>query len=149
MHNRVMWNSVRYLLSTALVLLSLAAVPALHAAELVMLERPGCAWCVRWHAEIGPAYPLTEEGRRAPLRRVDVTAPWPDDLADIGRERFTPTFVLMDGGVEVARLRGYPGDEFFWFLLDEMLSRLPEPDTRPADRMDLGKAQAPTGQHDG
>ena len=40
-----------------------------HAAELVMFERPGCPWCKRWHTEIGPAYPLTTEGKAAPLRR--------------------------------------------------------------------------------
>lgn len=98
------------------------------AAELVMLERPGCVWCARWNAEIGPAYPQTAEGRRAPLRRVDVGAGWPVELAGIRPEMLTPTFILLDGGREVARLRGYPGDEFFWFLLGQMLSRLPGDD---------------------
>ncbi|PJK30339.1 transcriptional regulator [Minwuia thermotolerans] len=110
-----------------LVWASLAWPAAAGALELVMLERPGCAWCRRFDAEIAPAYPLTAEGARAPLRRVDVTGSWPGDLAGVRRERFTPTFVLVHEGVEVDRLRGYPGDEFFWFLLGEMLSRLPDP----------------------
>ncbi len=25
----------------------------------------------------------------------------------------------------MARLRGYPGDQFFWFLIDDMLKKLP------------------------
>ncbi len=96
-----------------------------NAAQLLMMEQPGCAWCKRWHEEIGAAYPKTKEGRIAPIRFVDITEPWPEDLAGIRRERMTPTFVLLDDGVEVARLRGYPGDQFFWPLLDEMLQELP------------------------
>ncbi len=98
------------------------------AAELVMLERPGCVWCQRWHQEIAPEYPKTAEGQQAPLRRVDVTGPWPADLAGISSDRYTPTFIVVEDGVEVGRLRGYPGEDFFWPLLAEMLARLaPQP----------------------
>lgn len=96
------------------------------AAELLMLEQKGCAWCVRWHKEIGEIYPKTEEAKIAPLRRIDIHEPWPEDLPEIRREAFTPTFVLVEDGREIARMRGYSGDEFFWFLLDEMLAKLPE-----------------------
>ena len=95
------------------------------AAELLMLEQNGCAWCKRWHDEVGPVYPNTSEAKLAPLRRVNIHDPWPEDLKNIAIERFTPTFVLIDNGVEIARMRGYTGDEFFWFLLDEMLEKLP------------------------
>ena len=94
------------------------------AAEMVMLVQPGCPWCARFDAEIAPAWPNTPQGERAPLRRVDITGPWPDDLAGITGERFTPTFILMEQGKEVARLRGYPGDQFFWYLVDDMLAKL-------------------------
>lgn len=103
----------------------LAATAAAQAAELVVMEKPGCIWCTRFEAEIAPAYPKTEEGRMAPLRRVDITGKWPTDLTAVTPELFTPTFVLVDKGTEVARLRGYPGDEFFWSLIDEMLKKLP------------------------
>nr|WP_209017455.1 transcriptional regulator [Roseibium aggregatum] len=96
------------------------------AAELLMLEQPGCVWCKRWNEEIGVAYPKTEEGRLAPLRRVDITEPWPADLNGIARERMTPTFVLVSEGQEIDRLRGYPGEHFFWPLLTGMLQKLPE-----------------------
>jgi thioredoxin-related protein len=103
-----------------------AAEPAgAEAAELLLLEQPGCVWCARFDAEVAPGYPHTAEGRRAPLRRVDVTEAWPADLAGIAPERLTPTFILIsDDGVEVARLRGYPGDHFFWPLLAEMVEKL-------------------------
>lgn len=96
------------------------------AAQLLMLEQPGCSWCARFNAEIAPAWPNTSEGRRAPLRRVDITRPWPSDLAGIAIERFTPTFVLIDKGREIGRLRGYPGDEFFWTSIGEILAKLPK-----------------------
>jgi hypothetical protein len=102
-----------------------AAPSGADAAELLVLAQPGCAWCLRFDEEIAPGYPHTAEGRRAPLRRVDITEPWPGDLEGIAPERLTPTFVLLaDDGTEVARLRGYPGDNFFWPLLGEMMEKL-------------------------
>ncbi|MEQ9606764.1 MAG: transcriptional regulator [Kiloniellaceae bacterium] len=98
--------------------------PRATAAELIMLERPGCAWCLRWNQEIAPEYSKTAEGRQAPLRRVDVTEPWPADLAGVATDRYTPTFIVVEDGKEIARLRGYPGEDFFWPLLAEMLTRL-------------------------
>lgn len=100
------------------------ALPA-AAAELVMLEQPGCVWCARFNAEIAPAWPKTEEGRIAPLRRVDITKDWPEDLAGVPKERLTPTFILMEDGAEIGRLRGYVGNEFFWYRIGELLAKLP------------------------
>lgn len=91
-----------------------------------MLEQAGCVWCDRWDSEIAPAYPNTDAGKIAPLRRVDIDEPWPEDLSNIRREAFTPTFILVENGEEIGRIRGYPGDEFFWFLLDELLAKLPD-----------------------
>jgi hypothetical protein len=96
------------------------------AAELIMVEQPGCSWCMVWNEEIGVAYPKTDEGKRAPLRRVDITDGWPEDLDNIQRERLTPTFILVEDGEEIARLRGYPGEHFFWPLLSDMLEQLEE-----------------------
>lgn len=117
--------SFRALLKFAPVLFFLGFSPA-SAAELLMMEQPGCAWCARFDAEIAPAWPKTEEGRRAPLRRVDITQPWPEDLRHVQKERFTPTFVLMDNGEEIGRIRGYVGDEFFWYRVGELLALLPK-----------------------
>lgn len=104
--------------------------PAGTAAELVVVEQAGCVYCARFDAEIAGAWPNTEQGRRAPLRRVDLHAEWPADLGEVDKPQLTPTFVLLDdAGHEVDRLAGYPGDEHFWFLLDGMLSGLdPESD---------------------
>ena len=111
---------MRFLLAAAALLLALP----LHAAELVMFEQKGCVWCQRFDREIAPAYARTAEGKRAPLRRVDIARPVPEDLSFVVRERFTPVFVLVENGAEFGRIRGYPGETFFWGLLANLLERL-------------------------
>ena len=111
------------ILASSAVFVSLIFRP-LIAAELIVIEQDGCPYCARFNAEIAEGYPNTNEGKIAPLRRVDLHEGWPDDLINIESGRFTPTFILVDGGKEIDRLIGYPGDEFFWFLLGEMLDKL-------------------------
>ena len=96
-----------------------------RASELVMFEDPACAWCRRWHVEIGPAYPLTAEGQAAPLRRVHIRE---QAIAGVLLQRpitATPTFVLADEGREMGRIVGYPGEEFFYGLLGNLLKTKP------------------------
>jgi hypothetical protein len=116
-------------------LLALAGASA-HAAELVMFTQKGCPWCERFDREIAPAYDKTDEGRRAPLRRVDIGKSMPPDLAFVRRERFTPVFVLVDGGVEFGRIRGYPGDTFFWGLLAGLIEKLDRGETAAPEPLD-------------
>jgi len=118
----------------AIFVLALLCAPA-QAAELIVFEQKGCVWCQRFDREIAPAYAKTTEGKRAPLRRVDIAKPLPDDLSFVVRERFTPVFVLVENGSEFGRIRGYPGETFFWGLLANLLERLDrgEPAPAPAD----------------
>ncbi len=108
-----------------MVCLLAAWVFPVSAAELIMLQDRGCPWCERFDREIAPAYALTPEGKRAPLRRVNMRSPLPDDLKFLVKGSFTPTFVLIDNGQEIGRIRGYPGDEFFWGLLGQLMAKLP------------------------
>lgn len=78
-------------------------------------------WCARWNAEIAPIYPKTAEGRAAPLERFDIHADEQPDIQFARRVHFTPTFVLVQDGVEVGRIEGYPGEDFFWGLLEMMM----------------------------
>ena len=89
-------------------------------AELIMIEQHGCHYCEKWDAEIAEIYPKTEEGKTAPLRRVNLRD-LPKDIAFSSRPVFTPTFVLVKDGKELGRMEGYAGDEFFWFLLGKLL----------------------------
>ena len=112
------------LMLLAIFSLSLFLPQAPGAAELLMFEEPGCPWCAAWEDEIGVVYDKTAEGRQAPLRRVDMTAPRPQDLEAIHPVVFSPTFVLFAEGAEVGRIVGYPGEDFFWPMLQELLARL-------------------------
>ena len=94
------------------------------AAELVMFESQGCTWCEAWDEDVGSIYPKTGEARVAPLRRVDLDEPRPDDLTGIRAVIYTPTFVLMEDGREVGRILGYPGEEHFWGLLGMELKKI-------------------------
>jgi hypothetical protein len=114
-------------------MLAVAASDRVLAAELVMFEEAGCPWCRRFDREIAPAYPKTEEGRRAPLRRIHISLARTSGLGLARPVTVTPTFVLVSRGVEVGRITGYPGEEFFWGLLSELLTQLePGPRAKPA-----------------
>jgi Thioredoxin-like domain len=96
--------------------------PALAASQhsLVMVEDDGCVYCVRWHAEVGQAYANSAEGRFAPLDRRRIRDP---KIAFLRNVRYTPTFVLLRGETEIGRITGYPGADFFWQLLAELLAK--------------------------
>ncbi|MFM1815644.1 MAG: hypothetical protein RLZ98_2339 [Pseudomonadota bacterium] len=89
-----------------------------------MFEQAGCGWCARWNAEIADIYPKSAEGKRAPLRRVDIHQKLPADIAFLQKGNYTPTFVLIDEGREIGRIRGYPGEDFFWGLLGQLIEKL-------------------------
>lgn len=89
--------------------------------RLLMVEARGCIYCEAWQREIGPGYPKSAEGLAAPLLVTDIDGPWPDGVVLDRRPTITPTFILLRQGDEIARLEGYPGDRFFYPLIDELL----------------------------
>ncbi len=114
---------MRFLLPLAFCLLPLSANAELR---LLMFEQDGCYWCERWDKEVSAIYPKTQEGRAAPLERVDIWEAFPKDVKLETRPTFTPTFVLVQDGVEIFRIPGYPGADFFWSLLEQKMIALPE-----------------------
>jgi hypothetical protein len=118
----------RSLAGGVLLLCFLLLATATQAAELLYIFEPGCPYCKAWEKEIGPSYDKTSEGRRAPLKPIDKRNI--DSLrSSLAKPvRFTPTFVLMENGTEIGRLEGYPGEDFFWPLLDSLLENLSKPD---------------------
>lgn len=126
----------RYALAAALVLAaegvgcSVLAAQAV-AAQLLMFEEPGCPWCRKWRQEVGPGYPHSPEGKRAPLRTIDLTRPLPPGVTLAKPVRASPTFVLVEDGQEVGRIVGYPGPDFFWPMLDDLIAKL-APERSPA-----------------
>jgi len=69
-----------------------------NGAELLMFESETCGWCDRWREEIGPIYPKTNEGKRAPLRAISIHEPRPVAYRSINGIVYTPTFVLWNTG---------------------------------------------------
>lgn len=92
--------------------------------ELLMVERDGCPWCVAWDREVAPAYAKSAEGRFAPLRRIDIADWRRAGVTFTMPPTVTPTFILVADGREIGRITGYPGADFFWGLLDEMIRKL-------------------------
>jgi len=87
---------------------------------LIMVDEPGCQYCRKFDAEIGRGYPRTAEGRFAPLVRVRRKSP---ELARLNPVIYTPTFILTRRGEELGRITGYPGAEYFYAELEELLSK--------------------------
>ena len=91
-------------------------------AELLIVEQQGCYYRLEWKDEIGPVYPKTQEGKFAPIKFIDITEV--DEIEGLQRDVvFTPTFILFEKKNELARLEGYPGEDFFWALLEIMLEQ--------------------------
>ncbi len=91
-----------------------------------MFWRAGCHWCEAWDREISPIYPKTDIGRRLKLRKVNVDR----DNSDITLSspiRYTPTFILVENQQEIGRIEGYPGDAFFWGVLERLERQLHSP----------------------
>ena len=113
----------RFLAVFFVLFLSCSDLFAQDNAELLMFERAGCPWCVRWDREVAPIYPKTALGQHLPLRKInldrDNMTPGQLDLPI----RFTPTFVLMNEGREVGRIVGYMNDATFWGLLEQMAQK--------------------------
>lgn len=107
----------------AAVLLLAIAGPTIAETRLVMVEQDGCHYCARWHDQIAPIYPRTDYAEAAPLRVMDIDD-LPGDLALAGRVVFTPTFLLVVDGTEIARAEGYAGEELFWMHMELLRRRL-------------------------
>jgi len=108
------------LLCAILLSLFVQVLPA-QAAELVMYRTAGCPYCAAWDRAIGPIYPKTDMGKRAPLRQVEIGSRSQPAVVLKSPVRFTPTFVLINDGRELGRIEGYPGEDFFWGLLERLM----------------------------
>lgn len=82
--------------------------------QLLMVVQRGCVFCAAWRREVGPGYSDHPIGRKLPLLEVDIDGPWPNGLVLARSPQVTPTFILLNGGVELGRIEGYPGADDFW-----------------------------------
>ncbi len=127
---RVAKSMKRVIALGAFVWLAVASLPHVASAtELLAVMRDNCPYCRAWEIQVGSIYNKTDESRVAPLHRIAID--------ELGRThyifnepvRYTPTFVVMDRGVEIGRIVGYSDEAMFWGLLREILDRM-EPRVR-------------------
>lgn len=112
----------RIVLAACLAVLPVAApVAAFAELRLLMVEQAGCTYCAEWDRVIAPIYPRTPEGAAAPLERIQLRGPYPEGVTIGAPPVFTPTFIVVRDGAEFGRIEGYPGEDFFWGLLTQML----------------------------
>jgi thioredoxin-related protein len=103
----------------------LALADTAFGAELLMFRRAGCPWCRTWDEKVGDVYAKTDVGRKAPIRMIDLDRDLMPAVALARPVRYTPTFVLAEDGREIGRIEGFPGEDFFWGLLDNLVRKLP------------------------
>ena len=121
-------NEVNAVLRIAIVMLTLVLAnltpPSQAAAQLrlLMLDQAFCEWCDQWDAEVGVVYDRTAEGKHVPLWRTSIFGPLPEGVALARKARYTPTFVLLRDGAEVGRIEGYPGEDFFYGMLQQLIA---------------------------
>jgi hypothetical protein len=53
-----------------------------------------------------------------------MAGPQPANVALAGPVVGSPTFVLIESGKEIGRIVGYPGADFFWGLLAQLIEKL-------------------------
>ncbi|MBF0368330.1 MAG: thioredoxin family protein [Magnetococcales bacterium] len=101
---------------------ALAAEPM---GKLLVFTSEVCIYCKAFMRDVGSVYSRTDAGRALPLTEVDTYDP-PENLEDLAWEmRFVPTFLIVDRkGVEMARFRGYRGEESFWGELERVLVQM-------------------------
>jgi len=110
-------------LVTAAVFTGLMSVPAFaQEFRLLMIEQVGCYVCTAFNRDIAPIYNISPEAEAAPLIHADLRGPMPDGVQLVSQPFVTPTFILLDThGNEQGRLIGFPGEDFFWPYINEML----------------------------
>ncbi len=90
--------------------------------RLLMIEQPGCAYCVAFNRDIAPIYEKTEHGAAAPLFHADLRKDMPEGITLESRPFVTPTFILIGpDGHEMSRMTGFPGEDFFWPYIAKMI----------------------------
>lgn len=91
--------------------------------RLLMIEQAGCYYCRVFNRDIAPIYESSAEGLAAPLVHAQLRGPLPDGITLASMPFVTPTFILIGpDGHEIERLTGFPGEDFFWPYVSDMIA---------------------------
>jgi thiol-disulfide isomerase/thioredoxin len=96
--------------------------------RLIVFTTEYCPYCKAFMQEVGEVYDKTRIGGLFPMTEVDNHAP-PLEFEDLSWQiRYYPTAVVIDqSGRELARFRGYRGEEFFWGEMESLLKKMATP----------------------
>ena len=95
--------------------------------RLLMVEQAGCFYCRVFNRDIAPVYEKSTEGQAAPLVHVQLRGELPEGVTLDTQPFVTPTFILIGpDGAEIERLTGFPGEDFFWPYVSDMIATAQE-----------------------
>jgi len=95
--------------------------------RLLMVEQAGCYYCRVFNRDIAPVYEKSTEGQAAPLVHVQLRGELPEGVTLETQPFVTPTFILIGpDGAEIERLTGFPGEDFFWPYVSDMIATAQE-----------------------
>ncbi|WP_142082060.1 hypothetical protein [Roseinatronobacter monicus] len=95
--------------------------------RLLMVEQAGCYYCRVFNRDIAPVYEKSTEGQAAPLVHVQLRGALPEGVTLDTQPFVTPTFILIGpDGAEIERLTGFPGEDFFWPYVSDMIATAQE-----------------------
>ena len=117
-------NARQYIFAALLLILPATGAQAQDATgfRMLMIEQTGCYICRIFNRDMAPIYESSVEGAAAPLVHAELRGDLPDGITLKSRPYVTPTFILIGpDGVEVERLTGFPGEDFFWPYINDML----------------------------
>ncbi|WP_045837204.1 hypothetical protein [Hyphomicrobium sp. 99] len=93
--------------------------------ELIVVEADGCIYCQIFRRDVLPAYQTSEQGKKMPVRFVDVNDVETDHLDFNTAVDIVPTFVVVKSQHEVGRISGYVGPENFFHSINYLLGSAP------------------------
>lgn len=93
--------------------------------ELIVVEADGCIYCGVFRRDVLPAYQTSEQGKKMPIRFVDVNDVETGHLDFNTSVDIVPTFVVVKSQHEVGRISGYVGPENFFHSINYLLGSAP------------------------
>lgn len=93
--------------------------------ELIVVEAEGCIYCEIFRRDVLPAYETSEQGKKVPIRFVDINDVDADHLDFSASVDIVPTFVVVKSQHEVGRISGYVGPENFFHSINYLLGSAP------------------------
>jgi hypothetical protein len=111
-----------FILSTIAGLAISSHARAMDGLRLLFVEKAGCPWCMRFEQESLAGYLASDLALAAPLARASLDSGQPAGVTLKEPIRFTPTFVLLRDGREIARIVGYQDNALFFGMVEKLIA---------------------------